>query len=99
MTDRSRVLDFEAGRRRFARRQREVQTRTMPSNLLDGLATHIDSAQQAFKAREMIDRGYCGHGLKQAIAEAQALPLHLREAGRIVQQLIARDATKGHTPA
>jgi|APSaa5957512622_1039677.scaffolds.fasta_scaffold269650_1 hypothetical protein len=57
------------------------------------LTAAIDAAQQAYKSLELINNGYAGSGLKAEIAQAQTLPEHLAQAGRIIQSIALRNGS------
>ena len=84
------VIDFADGKRKVlddrAVGRKARQKRATP--LIESLATSVEAAQQAEKARVMLYQGYVGAQMKEVIRQANTLGNHLVDAGRLVQQLL-----------
>ena len=77
-------FDREAGKAGLVKKKEHA---AIP-NLIAKLRQSVESAQQAYRSTQLLNRGYCGAGLKREIQQSQSLPQHLENAGLIMQRII-----------
>jgi hypothetical protein len=82
----SNVIEFDAQRGREGLAKRKTNNH-LPTQI-EALRREVESAQQAYASRLMIENGYCGAALKQEIANAQSLQQRLSNCGNIIASII-----------